>query len=102
MTSFSKHSFKRKQLEEKQQPKQRQGQKPQPQFASDKDVKIIVNRCDICNNQLPETAATDNLEYRMDILAEINNSFESVHDKGEPKLLLCKRCSKEYMVPSYC
>ena len=34
----------------------------------------------------------------MDMLAEINDSFESAHDKSEPKLLLCARCSDEYMI----
>ena len=46
-------------------------------------------------------AASENLAYRMDVLAEMNDSFESVHDKSEPKLLLCTRCSEEYMIPSY-
>ena len=54
-----------------------------PPYA-DREIRILVNRCDICNNQLPETPENDNLEYRMDVIAEINNSFESVHDKSEP------------------
>ena len=62
------------------------------------EVRILVNRCDICNNPLPETTESDNLEYRLDVLAEINDSFESPHDKSEPKLLLCARCSDEYMI----
>ena len=75
---------------------------PEPEIPSDREIRILVNRCDICNNQIPETTAGDNLEYRMDVLAEINDSFESEHDKTEPKLMVCKRCSEKYMVPSYC
>jgi len=49
---FSKHSFKRKQQHQKQ-------KKPsfQPEIPPDREVRILVNRCDICNNQLPETVA---------------------------------------------
>ena len=61
---------------------------PEPQIPPDTEVRVLVNRCDICDNQLPQTAKNDNLEYRMDVLAEINDSFESAHDKREPKLLL--------------
>ncbi|MGB8160610.1 MAG: hypothetical protein WCE93_10740, partial [Nitrososphaeraceae archaeon] len=75
---------------------------PEPEIPPNSEVRILVNRYDICNNQLPEIAAGDDLEYRMDLLAEINDSFESLHDISEPKLLLCKRCSEEYMIPSYC
>jgi hypothetical protein len=75
---------------------------PEPEIPPDREVKILVNRCDICNNELPETGANDNLEYRMDVITEINNSFESEHDKTEPRLMLCKRCSEEFMVPSFC
>ena len=48
---------------------------PEPEIPHDSEVRILVNRCDICNNQLPETAAGDDLEYRMDLLAEINDSL---------------------------
>ena len=67
---------------------------------TDREIRILVNRCDICNNKLPQTPENDNLEYRMDVQAEINNSFESAQDKSEPKLLLCARCSDEYMISS--
>ena len=66
---------------------------PEPEIPPNSEVRILVNRCDICNNQLPETAAGDDLEYRMDLLAEINDSFESEHDKSEPRLILCNRSS---------
>jgi hypothetical protein len=35
------------------------------------------------------------------MLNEIDVSFESEHDKKEPKLLLCDYCQKEYLIPSY-
>jgi hypothetical protein len=98
MSSFSKHSFIRKQLQQKQK-QLRQKRLPKP-LTPDRYVQITVSRCDLCNNPLPKTE--DDLEYRMDVLAEINDSFESEHDKTEPRLMLCKRCSEEFMVPSYC
>lgn len=98
MPSFSKHSFKRKQLRQKQkQPRQKRLPKPE---TPDRDVQITVNRCDLCNNSIPETG--EDLEYRMDVLAEINDSYESELDKTEPRLMLCKRCSEDFKVPSYC
>ena len=101
MTSFSKHSFKRKQLEQKQQPKQGQTQKPRSRIPSDKDVKVIVNRCDVCSIQVPEISSGDDIEYRISVVNEINDSFESEHDRTEPRLMLCKSCSGKYMIPSY-
>ena len=70
----------------------------EPEIPHYKEVRVLINRCDICNNPLEKTPENDNLEYRMDVLAEINDSFESVHDKSEPKLLLCAKCSTEYMI----
>ena len=64
---------------------------PEPEITpyayADREIRILVNRCDICNNKLPQTLENDNLEYRMEVQAEINNSFESVHDKSEPKTI---------------
>jgi hypothetical protein len=46
-----------------------------------------------------------NLETRMKIIDEIDDSFESEHDKSTyeqgPKLLLCDYCKKEYLLPAY-
>jgi uncharacterized protein with PIN domain len=71
---------------------------------SDKDVRITIDRCDLCNDQLPQTEGV-NLETRMKIIDEIDNSFESEYDKSTyeqgPKLLLCEYCQKEYLLPSY-
>ena len=72
--------------------------RPETKIPPDREIRILVSKCDICNNPLPETPENDNLEYRIDVLAEINDSFESVHDKSEPKLVLCARCSDEYMI----
>ena len=55
---------------------------PEPRIPPDREVKILVNRCDICNNALPETPVSDNLAYRMGVLAEMNDSFESVMIKA--------------------
>ena len=62
--------------------------------------RILISRCDLCNDELPKEA--DNIQSRINILDEIDNSYESEYDKQEPKLLLCSYCSKEYNIPSYC
>ena len=67
---------------------------------SDKDTRILISRCDLCNEQLPKEA--DNIQYRINVLDEIDDSFESEYDKHEPSLLLCSFCKKEYNIPSYC
>jgi hypothetical protein len=47
----------------------------------------------------------DNIEGQIDILQEIDNSYESEADRTTyldgPKLLLCDYCRKEYVIPSY-
>ena len=93
----SKHSFKRKQQQQKQ---KKPSPNPQPRMPADRNPRILVNRCDICNDPLPETG--DNLEYRIQVLDEINDSYESEYDKVEPSLMLCKSCTQEYLIPSYC
>src|SRR4249919_2763985 len=74
-------------------------------FHEDKKVRILVSRCDLCNEQLPETPDNLNLQSRMNIIDEIDESFESDYDKSTyeygPKLLLCNYCKKEYLLPSY-
>ena len=69
-------------------------------FHSDKDTRILKNHCDLCNEQLLKEA--DNIQYRINKLDEIDNSFESEYDKHEPRLLLCSFLHKEYNIPSYC
>ena len=68
-------------------------------FHSDKDTLILISHCDLCNEQLPKEA--DNIQYRINVLDEIDDSFESEYDKHEPRLLLCSFCTKEYNIPSY-
>ena len=65
----------------------------------DKNTRILTSKCDLCNDQLPKEA--DNIQYRINILDEIDNSYESEYDKHEPRLLLCSFCSREYMIPTY-
>jgi hypothetical protein len=69
----------------------------------DRDTKLIIYRCDICDDVIPE--APDNFEGRIKILDEIDNSFESELDRSTyeqgPKLILCYSCSKEYLIPSW-
>ena len=61
--------------------------------------RILISHCDLCNDELPKEA--DNIQYRINILDEIDDSYESEYDKHEPRLLLCSSCKKEYMIPSY-
>ena len=73
----------------------------------DKNVRITFDRCDLCNEPLPQTEdnVNNNLESRMKIIDEIDASFESDYDKSTyeqgPKLLLCDYCHKEYLLPAY-
>ena len=53
----------------------------------DRDAKVIINGCDICNVPIPEPS--DDLQYQIDKLNEIDNSFGSEYDKRERKLLFC-------------
>ena len=66
---------------------------------SDRDTRILENHCDLCNDKLPKEA--DDIQYRINVLDEIDNSYESEHDKQQPRLLLCLSCTKEYKIPSY-
>jgi hypothetical protein len=69
---------------------------------SDKEFKVVINRCDICDDRLE---CQDDMERQIDRLDEIDNSYESEADRTTyydgPKLLLCDYCSKEYMIPGY-
>ena len=76
--------------------KQRRDKRPR---FYDKNTRILTSKCDLCNDELPKEA--DNIQYRITVLDEINDSFESEHDKHEPRLLLCSFCSNEYNIPSY-
>ena len=61
--------------------------------------RILISHCDLCNDKLPKEA--DNIQIDINILDEIDDSYESEYDKHEPRLLLCSFCSKEYNIPSY-
>lgn len=97
-SSRSKHNFKRKQ-------KQRQIQDYDKNYHlkriyhRDKDIRILISHCDLCNDELPKEA--DNIQYRINVLDEMDASFESEYDKHEPRLLLSFFCKKEYNIPSY-
>jgi hypothetical protein len=73
----------------------------------DKHARITLIRSDLCSVQLSHTEdnVNDNLETRMKIIDEIDDSFESEYDKSTneqgPKLLLCEHCQKEYLLPAY-
>ena len=46
-----------------------------------KDTKILATRCDLCNDQIIE--APQDFEYQIDVLTEIDDSFESDCDKSQ-------------------
>jgi hypothetical protein len=64
----------------------------------DRDFKIVCNKCDICDGRI---SCSDNVESEIDMLDEIDNSYESEYDKHEPRLLLCDSCKKEFQIPGY-
>ena len=74
-------------------------------FHEDKKVRILVSRCDLCNELLLQSPDNLNLQAHMKIIDEKDDSFESDCDKSTyeygPKLLLCDYCQKEYLLPSY-
>ena len=77
--------------------RQRQQRIKRPRFY-DKNTRILTSKCDLCNDELPKEA--DNIQYRINILDEIDDSFESDYDKVTyegPKLILCDYCQKEYL-----
>ena len=85
--SYSKHSSIRKQPKVK-------------RIRRDKDAeRLFVSHCDLCNDELPKEA--DDIQCRINVLEEINDSYESEYDRQEPRLLLCPYCTKEYNIPSW-
>ena len=64
----------------------------------DKDLKIIVNRCDICSDRI---MCSDDIEAQICRWEETNGSFEWENDKAGPRLLLCGYCQKENLIPAY-
>jgi uncharacterized protein with PIN domain len=91
---LSKHSFKRKQKQDYD-----TNYHLKRKYHSERDTRILISRCDLCNEQLPKEA--DNIQYHINLLDEIADSFESEYDKHEPKLLLCSHCTNEYNIPNY-
>jgi hypothetical protein len=73
-----------------------------PNNKTEKEYKVVVNRCDICNDRIE---CKDNIENQIDLLDELDNSYESEADRSTyydgPKLLLCGYCTKEYLLPGY-
>lgn len=64
----------------------------------DREFKAVINRCDLCDDPIP---SKEDIEIKIDILKEIDDSYESEYDKHEPRLLLCGYCQREYLIPAY-
>ena len=64
----------------------------------DKQFKAVVNRCDLCDKPI---ACPHDIEIKIRMLKEIDDSYESLQDKQEPRLLLCDYCQSDYLVPGY-
>ena len=60
------------------------------QAREDREISILVSRCDICSNSIP--GAPDDLESQIDMLKEVDEN---------PRLMLCDRCQTEYLIPSW-
>jgi len=54
------------------------------------EIKILISRCDICNNIISE--APDGLEAQMEMLENRDHI---------PRLILCESCQLEYHIPSW-
>jgi hypothetical protein len=67
-------------------------------YFRDRDFKILANRCDICDERLD---CPDDIEGKINLLDEINNSYLDDYDKTEPRLLLCSYCQEDYNIASY-
>jgi hypothetical protein len=52
-----------------------------------REFKVVVNRCDTCNDRI---ICAEDVESYIDMLQEIDDSYESSYDKLEPRLLLCE------------
>ena len=90
----SKHSFKRKQ---KQQERYNQNYHLIRYQGQNRDTRILISHCDICNKELPKEA--DNIQFHIKIVDEIDDSFESEYDKHEPRLLLCSFAARSIIFP---
>ena len=57
-------------------------------YRKDRSIRVVDNRCDICNDRLD---CPDDIESQIDVLDEIDNSYESEADRTTyydgPKLL---------------
>jgi len=60
--------------------------------------KPVINRCDLCANPID---CHEDVELKINVLNEIDDSFESDYDKKEPRLMICRYCQKEYLIPSF-
>ena len=64
----------------------------------DRMFKPVINRCDLCANPID---CHEDVELKINVLNEIDDSFESDYDKKEPRLMICIYCQKEYLIPSF-
>ncbi len=64
----------------------------------DKQLKIQHHKCDLCDDRIE---CNDNIESYIDMMNDVNDSYESEYDKQEPKLLLCLFCQEEFNIPSW-
>ena len=67
-------------------------------YHSDKETRILVSHCDLCNGELPKEA--DNFQNRINVLDDID-------DRLNPSMIntnldyYSSFCKKEYNIPSY-
>ena len=76
---YSKHNFRRKMLQKRNYDQNYHLIRDDYSLSyRDKHTRITLIRCDLCGDQLPQTEdnVNDNLEARMMIIDEIDDSFE--------------------------
>ena len=56
----------------------------------DREIKILVSRCDMCNNRIP--GAPEDVESQLEML---------IHTDNIPRLILCDSCKTVYDIPSW-
>ena len=77
---YSKHSLVKHKQSQLQKRTYNQNYHLQRFYDNDKNIKLLVYRCDLCNVDL--TQVPDNFEARMKIIEDIDGSFESEYDKS--------------------
>ncbi len=64
-----------------------------------RDISIKSYNCDLCDDAIE--GLPNDFQNRIEVMKEIDDSYESEQDKQEPRLLLCGFCKRQYNIPSW-